>query len=311
MKNTFLLLLILFVATAVVAQKEKEISINNAQGKLSGTLLLPKTKAKTPVVLIIVGSGATDRNGNQGMVQPNTLKLIAEGLLTHNIASLRYDKQGVGKSSDASKPENELVFDDFVEDALLWVNFLKKQKKISEIILLGHSEGALIAKLAAQQDSSIAKVISIAGTGRTIDEVLREQLSDQTEEIQAETNRILEALKEGRTTTTQHKELEGLFRESVQPYLISWIKHQPTEIIKSLLQPVLVIQGTTDIQVKTKDAKLLHEASKQSTLYLIEGMNHVLKDAPEERNANIQTYMNPKLPLSDGLIEKIVAFIKE
>lgn len=309
---TFLLTLIitLLFQGLLFSQKEKEVKVKAALDKLYGTLLVPEGKKDVPVVLFIAGSGPTDRNGNQAMVQANTTRLLAEGLAEKGIASLRYDKQGVGKSVKAGKKEADLVFEDMVTDAQLWIDYLLKKNRFSEVIIAGHSEGSLVGILAAK-DKKVSKIISIAGAGRPIDEILLEQLGAQSTELMKLAEPILEKLKKGEEVTDTPPKLAALFRKSVQPFLITWMQYDPANELKELDKPALILQGTTDIQVAVKDAKLLSEASEKAELVLIDGMNHVLKDAPEERNANMMTYTNPKLPLSDGLLTAFVDFILE
>lgn len=290
-----------------LGQKEKIVKVKNDQGELQGTLLFPKKK-NIPVALIIAGSGPTDRDGNQGMMKSDAYKLLAEGLAEQGIASLRYDKQGVGESAESAKEEKDLLFEDMVSDAALFVDYLLEQKRFSEVILIGHSEGALVVKLLAQK-RPVSKVVCIAGAGRPIGEILVEQITEQSEELGAKTEQIIQQLLDGKELTDVPQDLMALFRPSVLPYVKSWLVIDPTEEIKKLEIPTYIIQGTTDIQVKLKDAKLLAEASPKAHLLVIENMNHVLKDAPEERQANIMTYMNPKLPLSDGLIENLSRFV--
>jgi alpha/beta superfamily hydrolase len=303
----FTTVLFFLLSSMTFAQKEKTVSVENKQGKLEGTLLYPKKK-NIPVVLIIAGSGATDRNGNQGMMKSDAYKLLAEGLADQGIASLRYDKQGIGESAGAAKEEKDLVFQDMVNDAGLFVDYLSEQKRFSEIILIGHSEGALVAKLLAQQ-KDVSKVVSVAGAGRPIGKILVEQITQQSEELGEKTADIIDQLLKGEEVEDVPQDLMALFRPSILPYLKSWLLLDPVDEVKKIDVPVCVVQGTTDLQVKEKDAQMLADAKENMQLVVIEGMNHVLKDAPEDRQENIMTYMNPKLPLSEGLVEQLSAFI--
>lgn len=310
LKLVLSLFLYLLISLQSFSQKEKEVKVKAEIDKLYGTLLIPEGKKEVPVVLFIAGSGPTDRNGNQGMVQSNTTRLLAEGLAEKGIASLRYDKQGIGKSVKAAKEESDLVFEDMVSDAQLWLDYLLKKKNFSEVIIAGHSQGSLIGILAAK-DREVSKIISIAGAGRPIDEILLEQLGAQSEEFLEMAKPIIEKLKKGEEVTDTPPELAALFRKSIQPFLISWMQYDPAAELKKLDKPALILQGSTDIQVPVKDAELLSKASEKADLVLIEGMNHILKDAPEERNANMMTYSNPKLSLSDGVLSAIVDFVLE
>lgn len=291
-----------------LSQKEKEVKVKTPNGKLYGTLLQPEVKEAVPVVLIIAGSGPTDQNGNNGMIQTNAYKLMAEALLEKNIASLRFDKQGVGKSAKTKKEEKDLVFEDLVSDVESWIALLKKNKDFSEIIVAGHSEGSLLGMLAAR-NSKVDKYISIAGAGRPIDEILLEQIGKQSGQYIPESKKIVKSLKNGETVDSISPALNAIFRPSVQHYLISWMKYDPVEELAKLEIPYLIIQGTTDIQVPVEDARLLNEAHKEDNLILIENLNHVLKTAPEDRSENMKTYYNPKLPINEVFMEQLYTFI--
>lgn len=302
-----LVLIFILVNGLLFAQKEKEVKVKTPKGNLYGTLLLPEQKKNIPVALIIPGSGPTDRDGNSMMVQANSYKYLAEALQEKGIASLRYDKRGIGKSEALSESEASLRFDDAVDDAVAWIQQLRENKKFDSIIIIGHSQGSLIGMLAAQK-TDVDAYISIAGAGRSIDEILKKQLNTGVPEMSEETEHILQKLKQGDTIDDIPTQLMSIFRPSVQPFLISWIKYDPVQEIEKLQLPVMIIQGTTDIQVSTEEAKLLADAANVEVT-LIEGMNHVLKDAPLERVENLKTYYDPAIPLSDSLAELIISFI--
>ncbi|HLW39571.1 MAG TPA: alpha/beta fold hydrolase, partial [Brumimicrobium sp.] len=290
------------------AQKEKEINVKISGGKLYGTLLTPKSPKNAPVVLLIPGSGATDRNGNSMMMQPNSYRLLAEVLAENGIASLRYDKAFIGKSEN-SLEEKDIDFSHNVEQVVALIDYLQK-KKFNTIILIGHSEGSLIGMLAAQE-REISKFVSLSGTGRTIDNVLTQQIEEQAPHLLGDTKQILSELKQGNQVDNVPAELAALFRESVQPYLISWIKLNPKLEIGRLTIPTLIVHGSTDFQVTNEDAELQKEGNESAELVIIEGMNHVLKEAVEDKEENMKTYFNPKLPLHEELIPKITEFILE
>lgn len=299
---------ILLFHTALLGQKIKEVKVKTDHGKLYGTLVTPEDKEGVPVVLIIAGSGPTDRNGNSMMLQANPYKMLADSLAERGIASLRYDKQGIGESAEAAIAENNLRFENMVSDATEWIRYLKKKYKFSSITILGHSQGSLLGMLAAQEEP-VDAYISLAGAGNSIDKILAKQLNTGAPDFQEDTEWILAALKKGDTTTDVPAQLMSIFRPSVQPFLISWIKYDPAKEISKLNIPVLVIQGTTDIQVANEEAEALVNNSGKKVQF-IEGMNHVLKNAPAEREENVKTYYDPKLPLHKGLTPVINGFIK-
>lgn len=313
-KNIFSLLLFSFVYTTIMAQDANEefLLFPTESGTIYGTLLLPHTADKTPLVFIIAGSGPTDRDGNNPVMKNNSLKLLAEALAENGIASLRYDKRGVGESQSALVEEENLRFETYAEDAARWIASLnnpKEEKRFSKIIILGHSEGSLLGMLAAQKAGADA-FISVAGPGQSADKTLKEQLSAQPKLVQDMSFPIIDSLVAGKTVDNVNPILASLFRPSVQPYLISWFQYDPQEEIQKLEMPVLIVQGTTDIQVTPADAEFLHQAHKQSQLALIDGMNHVFKLADADRQTNIATYSNPDLPIAEDFVKKVVEFIQ-
>lgn len=316
MKLKITTLCLLLVSAGLFAQvnmsasnNKNEIILETATGQIKGTLLLPVTKTyKMPVVLIIAGSGPTDRDGNNPMMVNNSLKLLAEGLLEKGIASVRYDKRGVAQSASAVVQESDLRFETYIKDVQDWINLLKSDKRFSGITILGHSEGSLIGMIAAQ-NKDVSKYISLAGIGSTAGEVLREQLKSQPPVVLDQSLPIIEKLEKGETVSNVPQMLYSIFRPSVQPYMISWFKYNPQIEIAKLNKPILIVQGTTDIQVSVLDAQKLADAAKYSKKKIIDGMNHVLKDAPIDRQQNMQTYTNPTLPLSTTLIKIISEFI--
>ncbi|AWX45955.1 hypothetical protein HME9304_02987 [Flagellimonas maritima] len=289
---------------------EESITLTTEKGAIEGTLLIPESSGKIPVVLIIAGSGPTDRDGNSPMFSNNSLKMLAEGLHEDGIASLRFDKRGIGESRSAGLVEEKLRFENYIEDVIDWISLLKKDKRFSDLIVLGHSEGSLIGMIACER-SKATKFISLAGAGFPAGEIIMNQLNaEQPESLIKQVSPIIKSLENGETVEDVPQILFSLFRPSVQPYMISWFRYDPAQEISKLDCPILIIQGTTDIQVKVKDADMLAGASKNPEKIIIYGMNHILKSAKLDKMENIATYNNPDLPLNEKLIPEITAFIK-
>lgn len=285
---------------------ETETILKTKSGQIFGTLTTPEKFSKIPVALIIAGSGPTDRDCNQVMIQCNAYKKLAYSLAGNNIATLRYDKRGVAKSIEAAKNESELRFEDYINDAKEWIQLLKKDKRFSKVIIIGHSEGSLIAMIAG---TNADKFVSIAGPGQSFDKALKEQLSTQPKEIQNLTYPIIDSLKNGKIVNNVDPNLYSLFRLSVQPYIISTFKYDPQIEIQKLVIPILIVQGTNDIQVSVENAKRLSKANPKSQLVLIDKMNHIFRAVEGDRQANLETYNNFNLPLADGLVKEISNFI--
>jgi len=307
MKYVSTLLCFLFATIFTLAQDET-IVLETPTGNIEGTLLLP-SKENIPLVLIIAGSGPTDRDGNSGSLKNNSLKMLAQGLYDNNIASFRFDKRGIGASAGAIKGgEQELRFEDYINDVEQWVSLLKNDSRFSSIIILGHSEGSLIGMIAAQE-ALPEKFISLAGPGVSMQATLRRQLADQPPYILSMSLPIIEELEKGKIVDSVPPLINALFRPSIQPYLISCFKYDPAIEISKVKCPVLIVQGTTDIQIQVEDAKKLAGSNSNSELVIIEGMNHILKEADANRFLNLRTYGDPNLELKQGLIEIITSFI--
>jgi len=289
---------------------QRPVSLDTGTGELFGSMLLPKSDAPVPVVLLISGSGPTDRDGNNTDGGRNdNMKRLAMILARHNIASVRYDKRGVAASQAATPDERNLTIDAYVADAEAWGQKLKADPRLGQLILLGHSEGALVATLAAEK-AGAAAVISVAGTGRPVDQVLRDQLQDRLPpSLRQLSEQLIEELKAGKTDDNVPPPLQVIFRPSVQPYLISLFRQNPAVAFGKLKVPALIIQGSHDIQVGVGDAQLLHAAKPDSELALIEGMNHVMRIVPNDVKRQLASYKDPQLPLASELSARILQFI--
>jgi pimeloyl-ACP methyl ester carboxylesterase len=313
----------LLAATEASAQSPAGVpaQLITPTGTIAGTLLVPAAGGKIPVVLIIAGSGPTDRDGNSSLLpgKGNTYKMLAEALAAGGVASLRYDKRALGESrAAAGGSEAGLRFDMYVDDAAGWIAQLRADARFSRVIVAGHSEGSLIGMVAANKAHANA-FVSIAGIAHRASDVIRDQLRPQIGSMPAlwqDSESILTSLEQGKIVDPLPASIEAipglalLYRPSVQPYMISWFKYVPSAEIAKLTIPVLLLQGTTDIQVSVDEAKALKAAKPDAELVLIEGMNHVLKTAPADRSQNMATYSNPDLPIVPEVPKAILAMAK-
>jgi pimeloyl-ACP methyl ester carboxylesterase len=293
---------------------EKPVSIGEGDGALFGTLTLPDGKSRFDAVLIWSGSGPTDRDGNLPGHINNCLKMLAHQLADAGYASIRTDKRGIGESENAFVDEADLRFESFVDDALVWTQILKEVPGVRHVFLLGHSEGALTTTLVAQ-DFNAAGMILVEGIGFRASDVLRRQLSASDinipKHLLTEIGGILDSLDGGYSVEEFSAELEGQYRKSIQPYLMSWFKHDPQQELAKTNLPVLVIQGTTDFQVSIEEGERLAAARDDIKYLQIKGMNQVLKDAPKHRASNYATYGKPLLKLAVPLMPAIIQFLDE
>jgi pimeloyl-ACP methyl ester carboxylesterase len=311
-------IVIALLASSALAQQPSApppaISAAPVDTSIHSTLLLPSDTTRVmPVVLLIAGSGPTDRDGNSSMLpgKNNSLRMLAEGLAMNGIASLRYDKRGIGESAKAMVSEADLRFETYIDDAAAFCEQLRADKRFSSVVIAGHSEGSLIGMVAAKKCSA-SGFISIAGIGRPAAEILRIQLAGKLPPALAtQSDAILKDLEEGKTTEKPPVELLALYRPSVQPYLISWFRYNPAKSIAALSVPVMIIQGTTDIQVSVDDAKRLAAANSRAKLLIVEGMNHVLKSVSSDKAKQAASYSDPTLMLAPDLLMNIVDFVRK
>ena len=300
-------------AQMIVRVNERPISLSTSSGKINGKIIVPDAQTY-PLVLLIAGSGPTDMDGNSGLagMKNNSLKYLAEELARKGIASLRFDKRGIASSAAAGKDEYSMRFDDGIQDVRAWVDLLSRDRRLNGIYIAGHSEGALVGMIAAQNNPKVKGYISLAGAGRPLSDLLEEQMSGQPEVIRKMVVSINDSLKAGVLVPNVPLGLQALFRSSVQPYLISCYKYNPQEEIKKLTLPVLLLQGKTDIQVTVKDAELLKQALPSAEIHLIDNMNHVLKDcATLDRQKQMAIYTDPDLPVNENLLLFIEKFVKK
>jgi uncharacterized protein len=291
--------------------QKNNFEIGDSTNKIYGSLTeISGAKQKNVVVLLIAGSGPTDRNGNSiAGVKCNSYAILCDSLLKYGIPSLRYDKRGAAQSSKALKGEASLVFDDYVNDVITIVKKLQTTYKYKNVVIAGHSEGSLVGMLVAKK-VKIAKYISLCGPAEAIGVTLKKQLATQPEKIKNDMYAYLDTLALGKTLTNVPMQYYSLFRPSVQPYMISWMKYSPMKEIASLKIPVLIVAGTTDIQVETEDAQKLKTANKKATLLVVEGMSHLLKDGPADKAKNAALYTKiPNEPVKTELVVGLVKFI--
>lgn len=308
-----IIIAIVLALMAVVASASMPVTLSTDTGEIHGTLSVPDNASRT-AVLIIAGSGPTDRNGNSLVtgIATNTYKMLADSLAARGYASLRYDKRGIAASVAAGADESQLTFDAYIDDAAAWAEWLATDERFDRVVLAGHSEGGLIALVAAKRTDKVVAVVTLAGVGESIDATLRRQLSTQPEPYRSECMRIIDELKAGRTVSDPMPELAALFRPSVQPFLISQMRYEPSTEARTLTQPLLVVQGTTDIQINLNDAIKLSTVNPRTRLAIVSEMNHVLKICTSlDQQAQMMTYINDTLPLAPTLVATIADFLSK
>jgi uncharacterized protein len=281
---------------------------------LKGTMLAP-AGGKSPVVLIIPGSGPTDRDGNNSMgVKAATYRLLAEGLAARNIGTVRIDKRGMFASRAAVADGNAVTIDDYAADVGAWIGAIRKQTGVACVWVLGHSEGGLVALAAAQKSTDICGLVLVAAAGRPLGEVLRSQLRSNPANapVLEWSMAAIDSLEAGKRVDVagMHPALMPLFAPQLQGFLINAFSYDPAKLIATVSVPVLIIQGRRDIQVSVADAERLKAAAPKAELVLLPEANHVLKAvASDDKRANIATYADPTLPLAPGVVDAIANFV--
>lgn len=300
---------VVLLASSGAATAGEAIRVRCDEGVLHGTLEVPAGPPSFPVALIIPGSGPTDRDGNNPLAgQNNCLRYLAEGLSSVGIASVRFDKRGIGESRDAAPEEEDLRFETYIKDALLWCDRIRRIPGRTRLMVIGHSEGSLVGMVAGRP-AGFDGFVSIAGAARSAPQVILEQLRGRIPDgLYRQAEAIIGTLKKGCTVDRVPGELQVLFRPSVQPYLISWFAYEPVEELARLKAPALIVHGSTDMQVPVENATRLAGARESAELAIIDGMNHVLKAVPADPGLQRNSYADPALPVMPELINRIALF---
>ena len=282
----------------------QEITINR---HIDGTLVQPQSVDNQQLAIIIAGSGPTDRDGNQNFMKNNSLKKLAEGLSEEGIATFRYDKRTVKQIRTGNVDEN-IMFDDFVTDAISVIQFFKEKYSFSKIYIIGHSQGSLVGMLAAYNES-VDGFVSLAGAGKSIDQVLIDQIDRTAPQFNEDAQRVFGILREGNTTDDYPVALASIFNKGVQSFISNWMQYDPQEVIRSLEIPLLIVNGTKDLQVLPEEAQLLSDSAAKSELVIIDKMNHILVPIEGDDLENSKSYNESQRELSPELITKISKFI--
>ncbi|TXG82632.1 MAG: alpha/beta fold hydrolase [Sphingomonadales bacterium] len=307
--------LLLAAAVSIATLTERELSIGGPMGALKGTLV-NATAPESPVVLVIPGSGPTDRDGNSPLgVRASTYRLLAEELAVRGISSARIDKRGMFASAAAIPDPNVVSIEDYVSDVHAWIDSLRSTTGRPCVWLLGHSEGGLVALAAAQSGEGICGLVLAATPGRPLGDLLREQLraNPNNAPLLSEAEKIIESLEAGQRVDVSNipGPLATLFRPEVQGFLIGAFILDPQKLAAKIDKPILIIQGDRDLQIDPEHARTLKAAAPKAKEVILPNVNHVLKSvSTDDYQANIATYGDPDMPLADGVADIVADFIR-
>jgi pimeloyl-ACP methyl ester carboxylesterase len=297
------------LTTALLPYEETDTVTTPDGGILYGVLTKPAVQQPWPVVLIIAGSGPTDHNGNNPLMATangSSYQQLAAALAANGIASLRYDKRGIGQSTGFKKSTSATSLDDFTEDAVAWIDHLQKNtQRFKNVAVVGHSEGALIGLMCAGR-RNFKSLVSLSGPGECMDKVLLAQLKPRlADSTYNDVTVILNELRQGNNPQQVPAALSTIFNPSLYTFWKSTFHYDPCTLLPAVKMPFFIISGTNDVQVPPVQADILHNCKPGSQLLMIQGMTHALKET-----APVTTGDNGPLPLSAQLVPPLVKFIK-
>jgi uncharacterized protein len=311
---SFVFSLLAAAAAATAAPVSSPIEAPGPQGPLKGTLLMPAGKPRATVV-IVPGSGPTDRDGNNPLgVRAAPYRLLAEGLAAKGIATVRIDKRGMFESRAAVSDGNAVTVADYAGDVHQWAKAARARTGAPCVWLLGHSEGGLVVLAAAQDPTDLCGLVLVSAPGRKLGDVIRAQVqaSPAFAQNRDQAMAALRELEAGRRVEVPSSDrvLMSLFAPQVQGFVISLLSYDPAKLAGAVAKPVLIVQGERDLQVKVEDARALAAGNPRAKLVLVPDANHVLKTVTtDDLAANVATYGDPSLPLAPGIVDAIADFV--
>lgn len=308
MKNRIFSLLLVFATLTIAAQQAsvtaEELDINQF---IKGTLVSPVAEENPDLVILVHGSGPVDRNGNQSFMKNDSFKKLATELSVSGVATYRFDKR-ILQMDRLNIKEEDIRLDDFIADVVSAIEYFKKNGNYKNVVVVGHSQGSLVGMVAAKDRADA--FVSIAGAAHPIDTIIVEQIAVQMPGLKESAQQSFKEMRVTGSSKNYNPMLEMIFRPSVQPFILSWMHYDPQEYIKALDIPVLLINGSSDLQVKEEQAAKLQEAKPEAKLVILDKMNHVLRKIEGDDLENSKSYNQPDLPLHPDLVPEIVNFIK-
>ncbi|MHA7057922.1 alpha/beta hydrolase [Aquimarina sp. M1] len=311
MKIRFSILLIAFTTFCLAQEKEEKeyySAIVRVNRFIEGTLATPYADGSVPLVIFIMDAGAINREGNDRMSKNDAFKLLAIELAKQGVASYRFDKR-LFKIDAFGIQEHEISLDHFIDDVKSAVDYFRNNGNYTKIVLAGHGQGSLIGMIAAQ--NNVDGFISIAGNAQSVDQIVIQQLEKQAPGLDKSAAVAFSDLKEKGRAMNYDPALESIFSYKLQPFMKSWIKYTPSEEIKNLDIPILILQGDKDLQVETSEAEKLKEAVPNAEYVIIENMNHVLREIKGNRLENHKSYNEYWRKIMPEVINTIINFVKK
>jgi uncharacterized protein len=293
---------------SVLAMSASAQETNFRVGAIDAVLTMPAQTVRPPVVLLIAGSGPTDRDGNGPQIKPATLKKLSDALVARGIATARYDKRGANGWKQEFGRIEDFRFKDFVDDAVALITHLRSGGKFSRVVVIGHSEGGLVAILAAGR-TPVDRLVLLATAARRQGDLLKEQLARQVPpEKLKPIAAAIDAIMAGETVDPLPPGLN--IPPAMQPSFASALSADPIPPLKSLTLPILIAAGGRDRQVTRTDFDMLVAAAPSARTMWLPDMNHVLNDVGDDAD-DLAAYNQPERPLDPALIHAIAEFVLE
>ncbi|WP_342708686.1 alpha/beta fold hydrolase [Bradyrhizobium sp. B124] len=296
--------LLLLVSLASATADESRLRI----GAIDAVLTVPPDIAKPPVALLIAGSGSTDHDGNGPQLKPATLKKLSEQLVARGIATLRYDKRGAGEwKKEFGRPE-DFRFKDYVGDAAALIEYLRGSGKFAHVAVVGHSEGGLVAILAAQR-VPVDRLVLLATAARKQGNLLKAQLEKQLPPDKFEPiGKAIDDIMAGQIVNPPPAGLA--IAPAMQPAIASAFTEDPIDPMKKITGPVLIVAGGRDHQLARLDFLALTTADFAAKSLWLPDMNHLLVDVTDAAD-DMASYNEPERPLDPDLIDAVAGFISQ
>jgi hypothetical protein len=290
-------------ATTGASGEETKIRIGN----IDAVLTVPANVDRPPVALLIAGSGSTDHDGNGPQAKPATLKKLAEQLAARKVATLRYDKRGAGAWKPQFGAPEDFRFKDYVDDATSLVNYLRSSARFAQVVVIGHSEGGLVAILTARR-VPVDRLVLLVTAARKQGDLVKAQLERKQipSDVLQPILKAIDAIMAGQIVDPPPRGLA--IAPSMQPGIASAFTEDPIDPLRLIERPILIIGGGRDLQVARLDFVALSTAAPLAKTLWLPEMNHVLVDVGDDDD-DLAAYNQPERALDADLIDAVTAFV--